>query len=112
MIKKNSICLLLFVLLAGCANTIGGDLFYNHIDQLEEALDQPDWEQIKLQAEELNDIYIDSKWKLQLLGDEGEYEQLNESIQKIIAAVKEEDTTNVRMELATARSLVADIYSL
>lgn len=112
MIKKTIIYMSLFILLSACSNTIGGDLFFNHMDQLEQALDHPEWEQITLQADELKDIYEDNKWKLQLLGDEGEYEQLNESINKIIAAAKEEDTTNVRMELATAKSLVTDIYSL
>lgn len=82
------------------------------MDKLEEALDDPEWEQIKVQAIELKEIYEEHKWKLQLLGDEGEYERLKESIQIIIAATKEKDTTNVRLELATARSLVADIYSL
>lgn len=82
------------------------------MDQLEETLDQQDWEKIKVQANELKDIYEDNKWKLQLLGDEGEYELLNETIQRMIAIVKAEDITNFRIELATARSLVADIYSL
>lgn len=112
MLKKIVIYMLLLILLSGCANISAGDLFFNHMDQLEEALDQPDWEQIKLQANELKVIYEDNKWKLQLLGDEGEYESLNETIQRIIAVVKEEDITNMRMELATARALVKDIYSL
>ena len=112
MIKKIIIFMLLFILLSGCANTIGGDIFFNHMDQLEQALDQLDWEKIKLQAKELKAIYEDNKWKLQLIGDEGEYERLNESIHKIIAAANEEDTTNVRMELATARTLITDIYTL
>jgi len=82
------------------------------MDHLENALDNPKWEQITQQANELKKIYKDNKWKLQLLGDEGEYEGLNESINKIIAAAKEKDTTNIRLEMATARSLILDIYSL
>ncbi|MFC4024703.1 DUF4363 family protein [Oceanobacillus longus] len=112
MIKKTIIYMSLFILLSGCATKIGGDFFFDHMDQLEQALDHPKWEQITLQADQLKSIYEDNKWKLQLLGDEGEYERLNESINNIIAAAKEEDTTNVRMELATARSLITDIYSL
>ncbi|WP_176330350.1 DUF4363 family protein [Oceanobacillus rekensis] len=109
---KTIIYLSLFILLSGCAQTIGGDIFFKPMDELEQALDQPEWEEISLQANELKSIYEDNKWKIQLLGDEGEYEGLNESINKMIAAAKEEDTTNVRMELATARSLIKDIYSL
>lgn len=110
--KKIIICISLFILLSGCAKTIGGDVFLNHIDQLEHALDRPDWAEITPQVHELKEIYEKNKWKLQLLGDEGEYERLNESINRIIAVTKGKDTTNVRVELATARSLIEDIYSL
>lgn len=111
MLKKTTICMLLFVLLSGCSNIIGKDTFLNHMDQFEQALDDPEWKQIRDRADELEKIYNDNKWKIQLLGDEGEYERLSESIHIIIAAAKEEDTTNVRIELATARSLIEDIYS-
>ena len=110
MLKKNMMYLLLFLLLAGCSS--GKDLFLNQIDQLDQALDEPEWEQIKSQSNELKKMYQENKWKLQMLGDEGEYEQLNESINTLIAATKEEDTTSARLELATARTLITDIYSL
>lgn len=104
--------LLLIILLSGCAHTLGGDLFFNQIDQLEKSLDQSDWSELKFQANKLKDIYEKKKWKLQLLGDEGEYERLNESIQKMIAAIKEEDSINVRLELTISKTLIKDIYSL
>lgn len=103
---------LLVIVLAGCADTAGRDLFFNHVNRIEEALDQPDWEQIELQANVLEDAYQNNKWKLQLIGDEGEYEGLYNSIQRMIAAIEEEDITNVKMELATIKSFIADIYSL
>lgn len=112
MIKKTVVYILVIILFSGCTKTIGGEFLLNHIDQLEQALDHKDWEKISYQANELKNIYEDNKWKLQLLGDEGEYEGLNESINKIIAATMEEDVTNVRMEIATARTFVKDIYSL
>ncbi|TSB45904.1 DUF4363 family protein [Alkalicoccobacillus porphyridii] len=104
--------ILLLLFLSGCGDVVGSNLFFNQMDQLEEALDRSDWDQIERHAYKFNEIYKTNKWKLQLIGDEGEYEGLNESIQKMIAGVKEEDITNVRLELASARSLIADIYSL
>ncbi|MBM0066788.1 DUF4363 family protein [Alkalicoccobacillus gibsonii] len=101
----------IILLLSGC-NVVGGDLFYNPLNQIEETLDQSDWEQAEKYANAFEDIYQKNKWKLQLIGDEGEYEGLNESIQRMIAGVKQKDMTNVRIELATARSLISDIYSL
>jgi len=46
-----------------------------------------------------------------LLGDESEYERLNESINRIISATKAK-ATDMRIEMATAKSLILDIYSL
>ncbi|WP_010649773.1 DUF4363 family protein [Oceanobacillus massiliensis] len=112
MIKKAGIYLLVLVALSGCAGKIGGDYFFNQIDQLEQALDDSEWKKMNAQAAQLKEIYQDNKWKIQLLGDEGEYEGLYQSINKLIAAAKEEDTVNFRIELSTIRSFVEDIYSL
>lgn len=104
--------MIVILLLSGCSNKVGGDYFFNHIDEMEQALSQPEWTVITQQAEELKYMYKDNKWKLQLIGDEGEYESLDESIGKLIEAIKEEDILNVRMELATIKSYLNGIYSL
>lgn len=104
--------ILLIILLSGCAHTFGGDPFFSKIDQLEKSLNQSEWDELKLHANQLKAIYDKHKWKLQLLGDEGEYERLNESIQKMIAVIKEKDPASVRLELATSKALLKDIYSL
>ena len=104
--------LLMILLLSACANKMGGEAFFNRLDDMEQALDQEDWNTITQHAEELKRVYSDQKWKLQLLGDEGEYESLYRSINNLIAAIKEKDSVNVRLELATAKSLLEDIYSL
>lgn len=104
--------LLMFLFLSGCTNRVGGEAFFNRLDEIEQALDQGEWNTITQHAEELKHIYSDQKWKIQLLGDEGEYESLYRSINNLIAAIKEKDSVNVRLELATAKSLLEDIYSL
>ena len=111
MIKKMVVSLLVIILFAGCEKTSGEDIFLAHIDQLEEALEHRDWDTVQNRAKGLRNMYEKNKWKLQLLGDEGEYEGLNESINRIIAAIMEEDATNVRIEIATARTIIKDIYS-
>lgn len=112
MIKKVVMVTLIIVLLSGCTKTMGETTLLNHLDQLDQSLDDQDWEKLSNQAKELKSMYEDNKWKLQLLGDEGEFEGLNGSINKIIAATIEEDHANVRMEIATARTFIKDIYSL
>lgn len=79
---------------------------------MEHSLNQEDWEQLKSQVNELNTLYEENKWKLQLLGDEGEYEGLNESINRLFAAINTEDLTQAKVELATIRSILEEIYSL
>lgn len=113
-IMKLKIILFVFLLITipGCSNQVGGDYLFNHIDQLEQAIDQSNWDEVLLQSEELKDIYEDSKWKIQLIGDEDEYEGLYQSINNLIAVVKEKDTTNARLQLASIKSILEDIYSL
>ncbi|MCT1903041.1 DUF4363 family protein [Oceanobacillus sojae] len=103
---------LIFIILSGCSNQVGGDHFFQQIDKLEQAIEQPEWSKITSQAEELKKMYKKDKWKIQLVGDEDEYEGLDESISNLIAAAKEEDSINTRLELATVKSIFEGIYSL
>ncbi|MFD1386477.1 DUF4363 family protein [Oceanobacillus oncorhynchi subsp. oncorhynchi] len=110
--KQIIIFTLLFIVLSGCENQVGGNYFFDHTDQLEQSLNEPKWDEITTQAEELKNIFKNHKWKIQLIGDEDEYEGLHESINNLIAAAKENDSTSTRLELATVRSFLEDIYSL
>ncbi|WP_339228895.1 DUF4363 family protein [Oceanobacillus sp. FSL K6-2867] len=103
---------LLTIILTGCENQVGGEYFFEHVDQLEHSIDKLEWDKISTQAEELKSMYKDNKWKIQLLGDEDEYESLHESINNLIAAAKEKDSTSARLELAVVKSILEDVYSL
>lgn len=102
----------LLLVLTGCDVIIGGDLYFNQINQIEDSLEDPDWDTINSQAKELKHMYKRNKWKLQLLGDEGEYERLDESINKLITAIKEKDMIFIRMELTMIQTDIENIYSL
>ena len=104
------LCILFF--LSACTNQVGGEAIFNHINELEKGLDQPNWTELSIQANELKKMYEEDKWKLQLIGDEGEYEDLYKSIGNLIATVKEKDPLSTRMEIATTRTLLEEIYSL
>ena len=110
--KKVIIFICLLLLLTGCKNNIGGHAFFNKINEIEHALDNPDWDEITAQAKELKDMFKKNEWKVQLLGDEDEYESLYESINKLITAAEEKDRTNTRMELTVIHTYIEDIYSL
>ncbi|RDW18302.1 hypothetical protein CWR48_12025 [Oceanobacillus arenosus] len=114
MIKKLLISLFLVAILSGCTNPVGGDYFFEQIDIIEQAMNerQIDWQQIEVQSKELKKLYKENKWRTQLIGDEREYEGLSESIAILIAAVDEKDATQAKVELATIKSIIEDIYSL
>lgn len=104
------LCFLLIVV--GCENNVGGDAFFHQINEIENALEDSNWDEVTHQAEKLKDLYKKDKWKLQLLGDEDEYEGLYESINKLIVATEEKDVVNIRMELSLVHTIIEDIYSL
>lgn len=102
----------LLLCLTGCDVMIGGDTFFNKINEIEAGLEAPNWTELAEQAKELEEMYKKDKWKLQFLGDEGEYESLYENIHKLIAAAEEMDRTNFKLELTVTRTIIEGIYSL
>lgn len=104
--------MMLLLVISGCSAQNGKNEFKENINRLEQSMSVNETESVKLQVEALLKVYKHNEWKLQLLGDEGEYERLHESIQRIIIAIEEEDFTEARLELSTTKTILADIYSL
>jgi len=109
---KQILLLMIPGLLIGCANITGQTNFNEHIDTIEHHLTDADWEVLEEQGDHLKRLYEDEQWKLQLLGDEGEYEGLNIGINRFLKAIEEEDMIEAKLELATIQTLIDDIYSL
>ncbi|WP_085524418.1 DUF4363 family protein [Tuberibacillus sp. Marseille-P3662] len=112
MLKRVIFLSFLLITVTGCTNRIGGDIFFNQIDELQYSLNHSEWEQFTNEANELKRLYEEDKWVLQLLGDEGEYEALHENINQLIAATKEKDRTQTRVSLASIRTLLQNIYTM
>ncbi len=112
MLKKGMLIFFLLVIVTGCTNRIGGDIFFNQIDELQYSLNHSEWEQLTSGTKELKSLYGGKKWILQLLGDEEEYEGLHESINQLAAAIKEKDKTQTRVSLASIRTLLQNIYTM
>ncbi|AXI08838.1 DUF4363 family protein [Oceanobacillus sp. 143] len=112
--KKVLFILIGVIMLTGCSKPIGGDYFFNKINTIDQniAQQETDWKKAKEECFELKNLYHKNEWKLQLLGDEGEYEDLRNHIAILITAIEEEDRLNARIELATIKSFIKDIYSL
>lgn len=112
MINKLSFLLFFILILSGCSHVIGRDEFKGNIQIIEQALNENDWEKAKNNGDRLLKSYSSNKWKLQMIGDEGEYEDLYESINRLCAAIEEKNPTQTKMELASIQSILKEIYSL
>lgn len=112
MIKKISLMLLIVIMLSGCSSYTGAKEIKQQMNVIEQQLAAEDWEALTVQMDRLLSSYDKNEWKLQLLGDEGEYERLHESINRLRAAIELKDMESANLELATLKTIVGDIYSL
>ena len=112
MIKNWTLSLFLIVILSGCSSITGENDFSKKVNSIEHALNDHDWKQLKSLTNELDQLYHRNQWKIQLLGDEGEYESLQESINRLIVAIEEKDQTAIKLEVATIKTFLEDIYTL
>lgn len=103
---------LVALMLSGCSAQTGKNDFKQHISKIEQAVKEEDMTVLGTQIDQLLQIYDKNEWKLQLIGDEGEYERLHEAINRMITARKADDLTQLQLELATIKTIIEDIYSL
>lgn len=109
---KRILFVLCLVLLVGCSEITGEDDFKASIAALEEILNSEDWEAIERHTEAIEQQYDRSEWKLQLIGDEDEYEGLQESVNHLQQAAKSKSKIDCEKELTTIRTYLDLIYSL
>ena len=113
MMKKALLCLIILLMITGCSAHTGKKDLLNTIEDMEQGLKaSADITSLKLQVIEIRKLYDKHEWKIHLIGDEGEYERLNEAINRLTAAIEEEEWFDAQLELATIKTIVKDIYSL
>lgn len=98
--------------ITGCSSVTGQRDFNQFMSNLEHHLHAEDWDALHNQMDDLMKIYAKNNWKLQLIGDEGEYERLHESINRFTTAVEAREIMDAKLELATIKTIIEDIYSL
>ena len=112
MLKKNIFPILITFLLFGCSNVTGKESFYKNVEAIELAVQDENWSSLNKLSKELDEIYKRQEWKIQLLGDESEYETLQESIDHLLVSIESEDLLQTKLELSTIKTLLQFIYSL
>lgn len=88
-----------------------GQSFFQKIDQVNSAIDKENWPKAGRETSELRKMYQKKKWKIQLVGDEGEYEGLERVLAKLTVSVQEKEKSEAKMELSDFRALLKAIYS-
>src|SRR5690606_28097623 len=102
----------IFLFLSGCSKFTGQEDFNDIIDNIQQSVEQKEWKQLKSHGDDLLKIYHSNKWKLQMIGDEREYEELYESIKRLLVVIEEKEVTEIKLSLATIESIIEEIYSL
>lgn len=112
MFRKSLLLIVALIMVSGCSAQNGNKEFKDTVARLEQLISDNDVASLKREAEIINQTYNKNEWKIQLLGDEGEYEGLHESIGRFVAAIEIEDLETAKIELGAIKEFLKDIYSL
>lgn len=89
----------------------GGE-FYKKINKIDQLIQKKNWEEASSETSALRKLYKKKEWKIQLIGDEREYEGIGEGLDALHAAVKVKDKVQATTELANIHALLESVYSL
>ncbi|MFT9846906.1 DUF4363 family protein [Aneurinibacillus sp. REN35] len=97
---------------AQAARNIEQKPMFQKADQIEKLVGEKQWNKASVEAEALMNMYQKQKWKFQLLGDEAEYEGLNQEIAKLQAAIKVQGQVETHITIAAIKELLVQMYSM
>lgn len=114
--KRLLACLLVMGLVLGGWSTVshakaGGD-FYKKINKIDQLIQKKKWKEAGNETRALRKLYKKKEWKIQLIGDEREYEGIGEGLDALHAAVKVKDKVQATNELANIHALLESVYSM
>lgn len=82
------------------------------VKEMNRLVDLEQWDQALKKAQAAEQTYKKNRWKLQFLGNEREYEGLDQEYAKLLEAIKEKEKAQVKMQLAVIQEILKDIYSM
>lgn len=115
--RKKRLCGLLIILLLtggwlGVGEAAKSEPLYDKMKEVSQLINDEKWDSAAKEAAALKALYRKEKWKLQFLGDETEYQQIYLELEKLLAAVDEQDRTQAKIILSNIRAIVHNIYSM
>lgn len=100
-----------FLLLIGCSNEKIKSLpIYKKSEEITDLINHSQWEKAGNEAKAISDIYKKNKWKLQLLGEELEYNELEQEISKLQISIEEKDKLESKTNIVLIQDYIRAIY--
>ncbi|KEF35960.1 protein of unknown function (DUF4363) [Schinkia azotoformans MEV2011] len=103
-----SVC---FFMLVGCSDEkIKNKPIYQKSEEIMDLLNHSQWEKAGDEAKAISDLYKKSRWKLQLLGGEMEYSELEQEISKLKISIEEKDKREAKTNIVLIQDYIKAIY--
>lgn len=98
-------------MLVGCSDEKIKNLpIYQKSEEITDLINQSQWQKAGEEAEAIGDLYKKTKWKLQLLGEEVEYNELEQEISKLKVSIEEKDRREAKTNIVLIQDYVRAIY--
>ncbi|MFD2759614.1 DUF4363 family protein [Lentibacillus juripiscarius] len=95
----------------GCSDETIQDLpITQSATEINSLISQSQWTKAQQKSKQVQNIYESNKWKYQLMGDETEYNKLDEAIAKLQVSIKTKDKAEVKRTIATIEHYVQSLY--
>ncbi|UCZ52596.1 DUF4363 family protein [Bacillus shivajii] len=120
MVKLRSLCMLLLFLsfISGCDNTAQylktdkDDWLFNKISEVNQTVENEDWEKALQTIDEFEENYEQRKWKMQLLGESDDAEELEVEMRMFKEHVKDEDKVESKKSLQHIHYRLFELYNI
>lgn len=100
-----------FFILVGCSDEKIKRLpIYKKSEDITNLVNQSQWEKASDEAKAIADLYKKTKWKLQLLGEELEYNELEQEISKLQISIEEKDKLEAKTNIVLIQDYIRAIY--
>lgn len=86
------------------------DKFNENLDQVEMSSKVSDWQQAKKQIKKIKKQYDKHLWKMQLLGEDKMYNNIELSIDQLKAAVKSQNKSEITKQIETIKYYLSVVF--
>ena len=110
--QRLSLCVVIcFFMLSGCSsNSMNKNPIFQESNKIMELVDDSQWETADKAAQVIQKMYKKNKWKYQLLGDESEYNGLQQEISKLKISINEKDKPEAKRSIVIIQEHIQAIY--